>query len=416
MTRAARRTLLAVLVLLAAGVGGWRAWDHFAARAHLARGRTALDQNAPAAAREHFGRLLAHRPDDPEAHFLAGKAARLDGDTTAAGRHLDRAARLGWPAEAVAVELALLDVQLGRLAEAERVLVGLVLAGHPESPAILAVLVPAFVGEFRVPEAERLTARWVELRPDEAAAWAARGDVLERLVRRDLAREAWREAVRLDPNDRKARLHLARLLVSTKQPPAEAAGHLEAFLAAGPADPEATVLLAACRVAQNRPDEAVELLAPLADDPKALHLRGRVELDRGRADVAEPLLRRAADLDRSEPDALYTHFLALQQLGKADEAAAAEARWKRCVTDLERVKELGQVVAERPRDPDPRREIGELFLRHGRDADGVRWLESALRARPNDRPTHRLLADYYDRAGDPDRAARHRSAGGDGGR
>lgn len=412
MARRRRLVLLVLFLLVAAGVGGWRAWDHFATGARLARGRAALDAGHRIAARDELDRYLQSRPDDPEAHFLAGKAARLDGDTTAAGRHLDRAAQLGWSAEAVGLELALLDVQLGRLAEAERVLVGLVLAGHPETPAIIAALVPAFVGEFRVPEAERLTARWVELRPESAAAWAARGDVLERLVRRDLAREAWREAVRLNPDDRTARLRVARLLVATKQPPAEAAGHLEYLRGAGPGDAESAVLLATCRVAQNRPDLALELLAPFPDDPKALHLRGRIELDRGRAAAAEPLLRRAADLDRSEPDVLYTHFLALQQLGKGDEVGAAEARWKRCVADLERVKELGQVVAERPRDPDPRREIGELFLRHGRDADGVRWLESALRVRPDHVPTHRILADYYDRVGQPDRAARHRPAGG----
>src|SRR5207247_1050780 len=121
-------------------------------------------------------------------------------------------------------------------------------------------------------------------------------------------------------------------------------------------------------------------------------------------------LRKAAELERSDPEVLYALFLCIQQTGTAAEAAEAEARWKQADADLKQVGELAKAIAAAPRDPELRRQMGELFLRNGRDAEGIRWLESALRERPDHVKTHEILAAYYDRTGRPDRAAEHRDA------
>jgi tetratricopeptide (TPR) repeat protein len=399
------------------GVIGWQGWVQGSAWAHLRRGRAALDRGDPAAARDHLDRTLTVWPGHAEAHFLAARAARKVGDPKAARDHLRKAHESGWPDDEVGPELVLADLARGDVAEPA--LLRLVAAGHPDSADILAVLVPGYLAAYRVAEAEPLSRKWVELRPESAEAWSHRADILERLRLRPEAREAAREAVRLDPGDRAARLRLARLLLETRQPPDEAAGLLEPLLAANPDDPDARVLLAAGRQAQGRPDDALALLDPLttapAANPKALLLRGRLLLDAGRPADALPALRRAAAADPSDPEALFTLFQCLQQTGPADEARAAEDRWRRCTADLARVNELGRAVAAAPNDPDLRREMGELFLRNGRAADGVRWLESALKVAPDHAPTHRLLADHHARTGRPDLAARHRAAAEGGG-
>jgi Flp pilus assembly protein TadD len=74
---------------------------------------------------------------------------------------------------------------------------------------------------------------------------------------------------------------------------------------------------------------------------------------------------------------------------------------------LKRAAELARAISASPHDPELRREIGELFLRNGRETEGVRWLESALRARPDHAPTHKVLAAYYERIGRPDLARQH---------
>lgn len=406
-----RRVLPAVVLVALAGVAGWQGWGRVSAWVDFRRGRAALERGDAAEARRRLDRAVAVWPNDPETHFLAARAARKDGDPAAAAVHLKDARRLGWPDDEVGPELVLADLRAGRVDEPA--LLRLAAAGHPDTPDILAVLVPGYLAAYRVAEAEPLSKQWVDHRPGAADAWRLRADILRRLGRKAEARDAAREAVRLAPDDRPGRLKLARLLLETRQPPDEADAVLAPLAVADPG-PEALVLLAAVRQAQGRAGEAAAVLDPLlagpAPDPRALHLRGKIDLEAGRPAAGLPFLRRAAERDPSDPELLYTLAQCLRQTGPPDEAAAAEERWKRCSADVGRVSELGRAIAASPADPDLRREMGELFLRNGRDADGVRWLESALKVRPDHAPAHRALAEYYGRAGQPGRAAEHRAA------
>jgi tetratricopeptide (TPR) repeat protein len=282
--------------------------------------------------------------------------------------------------------------------------------GHPRSAEALEILARWCMAEFRMPEAGVLTARWVEAAPASAAAWALRAEVLERLGQKPEAAEAYRRLAELGPADRKGRLALARVILETRQDPDEAARHLEWLTSTDPADTAAQVQLGACREAQGRPDEAAAILDRVvagSADPTALYYRGRLELNAGRPAAGLPFLRRAADLDPSNVELLYTLFVGTQRAGTANEAKAAEERWRRCEADRRRVSELARAIGASPYDPDLRREMGELFLRNGQAAQGVRWLESALRLRPDHAATHRVLAGHYERTGRPDLAREH---------
>jgi hypothetical protein len=61
-----------------------------------------------------------------------------------------------------------------------------------------------------------------------------------------------------------------------------------------------------------------------------------------------------------------------------------------------------------PADPALRCEAGLIALRLGRAEEGLLWWTRALIEDLNHRPTHRALADCYERAGQPDLARRHR--------
>ncbi len=410
-----RLILLAVVLSVLAGIGVWQWRTSAAAREQLNLGRAALLRDDPAEARRHLELCLAAWPENGEANFLAARAARRDGDQAAAKKYLDEAERRGQPPADVELERALARGQAGDVDGAESILrKHLDGAGAAEA---IAFLVPIYLAQFRIAEASGLTARWVELRPDSAKAWGHRADSLERLRNRTEAIDAYRRLVSLAPDDRKARLNLARMLIDNRLPPDEAAGHLESVLAADPENAAALVQLSACREAQGRPDDAVALLDRAIAGPKcdaaALHARGRLELQRGRPAVAVGFLRRGIGLDPSDVGLLYTLYLCLQQTGTPGEIRDAEERWRRCDTDLKRVGELSRLIAVSPKDPEPRREIGELFLRHRRTADGVHWLESALELDPRHAPTHRLLAAHYAGAGRPDLARKHTALAGD---
>ena len=73
-----------------------------------------------------------------------------------------------------------------------------------------------------------------------------------------------------------------------------------------------------------------------------------------------------------------------------------------------RITNLKVKAADYPHDPEPRREIGVLYLGLGEDDQGLRWLSSALEEDPRHGPTHAALADYFERVGKKDEAASHR--------
>ena len=407
------RLLLPLIAIELIAFAVWQKRISDSARGHLDEGRAALERDDPSEARRHFELSLASRPKSGEANFLAARAARRGGDPNAAKTFLKRAESLGQPAADIGVERALINAQSGSIAEAEATLVAHLKAGGTESEEIIELLLPVYMAEYRVVEADELTAKWVALRPVSAKAWRHRAEILERVPRRAEAAIAWRQLVVLAPDDRPARLNLARMLIETKQPPDEAARHLEWLTALEPDHAAALIQLAQCREAQGRPDDAAALLdrviAGPACDAKALHVRGRLELNRGRAADALAFLRRALELDPTDVELLYTHFLSLQQTGTPAEISAAEERWKRCETDLRRVGALAWMIASSPRDPELRREIGELFLKNGKTTEGLRWLNSALRLDPQHAPTHRVLASHYERTGQGELAHHHKS-------
>jgi tetratricopeptide (TPR) repeat protein len=406
-----RKPVRLALAAALLGVGAWQASVHAAAWSELKEGRAALARDDAEAARRHLARCLEAWPQSAEANFLAARAARRCGEFAEAEHHLQLAARLGRPADDIEVEAALAQAQSGNLAQAEPVLHRHLRAGHPAGPQIAEVLVPAYMANFWIGEANEVAGKWVELAPNSARAWSYRADTLERLRKKEASLAAYRRFAELAPEDRRARLGVARMVIETRQAPDEAAAHLEWLTAGDPSDAAALIQLAACREAQGRTDEAAAILDRVlarSESGKALHYRGRLEVNRGRPEAGLPFLRRAAELEPWDVELLYNLYVCTQQAGTPEEVRRAEERWRRCDADLKRAGELAKAINASPYDPELRREIGELFLRNSRTEDGVRWLESALRVRPDHAPTHRLLADYYDRAGQPGRAARHR--------
>ncbi len=409
--RSSRRIRLLISSACLLAVAGWFGAVQYRAHSDFRRGLSALDNDHPEAARLFFDQCLATWPTDAETHFRSAQAARRCGDFPEAERHLAEAQKLGWNPSDIELEHAMLSIQTGSIADAEAVLASALQQGHRETPQIFAVLVPALMQEFRWFDALSLVTRWTELKPDSAQAWTCQGDIYERLQKKNEAVNAFRQAINLNPVDERVRMSLARMLVQTRQPD-EAVTHLELLAKSSPDDSRVTMLLGVCRDLQGDREQAISLLErAMAQNPwdaKAYHHRGRMELNLGKATTALPFLRRAAELDPSDPEILYSLVLCLQAAGLTDEARIAEERWKRCEADLKRVAEVARLVAVSPHNPDLRREMGELFLRNGRDQDGLRWLESALREQPDHAATHRLLADYYEHRGLTDQATYHR--------
>jgi predicted Zn-dependent protease len=150
------------------------------------------------------------------------------------------------------------------------------------------------------------------------------------------------------------------------------------------------------------------LLEKSPDDVGALAERGRIYLEMRQPAEAERWLRMAAGRTPYDRDITYALYLCLQQSGKSKEAEVYQAKLQEIEAQLGRLRQVTRQIMETPHDPALRHEAGVIFLRSGQTKEGLRWLYSALQEEPRHRPTHQVLADYYESIGDKGQAAWHR--------
>jgi tetratricopeptide (TPR) repeat protein len=399
-----RLALLLLLSALALGVHLWAATRYRAAREALARGDYSQAQ-------QHLARCARVWLWGAETRLLQARAARLAGEYDRAESYLRSCEELGGPPDRVAVERALRRVQQGDLASGEKPLVSRVLRGDPDTVLILETLTPAFLSRYRLLDAAECVKRWLEREPDRLQAWSYQAKVFDLLKDQDQALASYRRIVQLDPDNLQARLTLAGLVAELD--PQEAVGCFGYVRDRQGDSPALLAGLARCRLKLGQPDEARQLLdAALAVQPDswaALSERARLALQTESAEEAEKWFRRALALKPYEPDVLHGFHSCLVQAGKKKEAEEVWARVARVKADMDQVSALTRQVAAQPHDPALRCEVGTILMRNGLEKEGLGWLATALQEDPSHPATHRILAEYYERTGDAQRAAEHRA-------
>jgi tetratricopeptide (TPR) repeat protein len=386
---------------------GCMAYRHLAAGQHRRQAEQALEKGELDQARAHLELCLEVWPDSGEIHYLAARTARRQGAYDDANRHLSACRRLGWPAEAIRLERALLEAEQGDPTLVESYLLSCVHKDHPDAVLILEALTRGYLKNFQLMRALECLDLWLHRQPNAVQALIWRGEVRERLDRYEPALDDLRRAVRLDPEAEESRLRLARLLVRARLPE-EALPHYEQLYERRSGDAEVLLGLAACQRRLSRPEDARQLLdILLAAQPRhaqALSERGQLALEAGQLDEAEEWLRRAVAAAPFEREAVYAFGQCLfRQKGKEAEAQQWRARLERIDADLKRMTAVMNDITSSPRDPELRTKAGVLLLRNGQEKEGLRWLESALRLDSRHPSTLQALSDYFERQGRPER-------------
>lgn len=188
-----------------------QAWEtHFNAAARL--------QNAQKTnqALEELVAAAEVAPDDPEAHRQLARAfqgARLPDRAT---HHMEMALRFDRPNRDAAVDLARIYCDLGRYADADRILKLPVVTTAPRDADVcfLEGLVALYGGSDggRPADAERLFAEALRLKPDHVAARFRHGVSLARLARHGEAEREFRAVLRDSPSYVSAYKELAETL------------------------------------------------------------------------------------------------------------------------------------------------------------------------------------------------------------
>jgi tetratricopeptide (TPR) repeat protein len=413
------RLLFWLVLALPAGLLLYVAGRHVWADHHRRAAERELERYAFGRALPHLEACLSVWPDSLPTRVLAARTARRAGRLDETRVQLEECRRLAPAAPEVLLETQLLRCQTGGLASAdEEDLLAAARAGHPEAGLILEALTLGYLYSYRLGRARECADLLLAREPGHVQAHVWRGFIREGTHHYDEALEDYRAALRLDPECDEARLHLAEgLLVYGK--PAEALEHFQYLQ--GHSDESLALLLglARCRRRLGEPEEARRLLDEAADrfppNQVVLRERGEVELEAGRVAEAIRWLRRALAVDAHDAHTCYGLSRALRQAGQAKEADEYLKRSEDIERQGQRLQAILKELGKRPGDAGLYCEAGVLCLQNGQDQEGLRWLEGALHADPHHRPTHRALADYYERRGQPELAREHRREAGEAG-
>jgi tetratricopeptide (TPR) repeat protein len=396
--------------LAVAGLVASMAWRFLGPAETLASAEEALAQHDLAAARSHLDRYRARWPNDPQALFLAAKAARRSDRCADAERFLTAFEQRFGPTDASRLEWALLGAQQGDFAGEEKRLQMAVSQDHLDALEIAEALAKGYAVSYRSRQALKTLDWLIERDPSHVPALLLRGTILDHLHRSDAAAADLRRAVECAPQDAAAHTALADVLNHLGHT-REAIYHYE--LAQHFRTPNATTLLGLARAfsdasqladAERRLDE---LLAADPDCTDGLVERGRVALRQGRPAEAEPFLARAVRVAPWHRDGQQLYLVVLKELGRREAASQCEAR----LAELRAEDAIGgrlKLRALTTSGASVRWDLRQWSMRNGQDEEGFAWLTEVLLFDPGHVQANAALADFFERAGQSRRAALHR--------
>jgi Flp pilus assembly protein TadD len=401
------------LILVGLGVVGvylWASHERREARAAIERYHT--DDAYP-----HLRVALAIWPRDPETLLLAARGARRKGAFDDADRFLDQYQDVrGNDDRDLSLERVLLRLERGELDSVSKYCQTLVERDDPASPLILEASAKGCLRMYRPQQGQAFLQEWLKRQPDNPQALLIQGQFYELLNGQHDAIASYREALHVDPELDEARLRLCSGLMGLGLT-SEAQPHLEYLHRRFPDNLMVQVLLARVYDRAGEPEKAAALVeSVLARQPHfapALVERGKYALRNDRNEEAERALREAVTLEPGDFQAHHQLYLCLEKLGKSDDAQKEQERMQQIEDDLKTIQQISTVKMQKyPHDPELHYQAGMIALRAGSIGEALRWFQSALREHPHHIPTHKALAEHYQRIGDFARAREHRQQAG----
>jgi Flp pilus assembly protein TadD len=140
--------------------------------------------------------------------------------------------------------------------------------------------------------------------------------------------------------------------------------------------------------------EADPGIASALDGTAAILLRRRQPAD------ALTHIERALAIEPFNPDFHYRRALALDRLGKSNEASAERATTDRLRREWSELEEMRRQLLRSPGDRELQSRLAIWLLEHGRDEEGLTWAKKVLDSPSAHAPTAAALARYYEKKGE----------------
>ncbi len=379
---------------------------------HFRAGRQAVDRYHNHDAEKHLTECLRVWPRDAATLLLAARTARRLGYFEAAEQLLEKAQSGRPPSDDLVLERALLRAERGEVEVVAKFGRAQVEANDPAAPLLLEAMAHGYIRLYQYRSAEFCLRRWLEREPDNPMALYLRAIMHQQRENRFEALADFRRVVEVDPDFEEARYQVVSLMLDLAQA-TEALPYLKHLEERQPDNPQLQVYLARCAKQLGQTAEAERRLdAVLARNPQfgpALLERGQLAMQLQQPEAAEGWLREAVVREAGSYQAHYQLYLCLRERHKTEEAREEEQRLKQIAQDITHIQDIVRhQLQERPHDAALQYETGMILLRAGGIEEGVRWLQSAVKEDPHYAPAHTALASYYQRIGQPGRAAQHR--------
>ena len=387
------------------------------ATAVMGQGRVALARGDLARAEAFFRKAIEMDPRLVDARWnLAATLLR--------GRQVPQAVAVlnegveasGGADQASKYMLAGIAYELGKLAEAERILVSIGSTDSPGPPVLLAIvkieqnqpevakrLLEQVVARDRQSPSGRLAGAIVDREAGQPAAaraaleklvadqpqWALAhyqlGVTLLRLRQTDPALRAFERGEAVSTDRDMAGVHTAQALLAAGDP-TRAYSKARAAMASPSAGAAARALLVQAAAASGKPELAEkDLKATVAarrDDPGPLLDLGRYYLGRGRPSDALAQFEAAARLDPNATEPIAGQVQSHLALGQGTQA----------------LRVVESAIAAQPRNPNLQVMLASIHDRQGRLADAEAAYRKALELQPNHLLAMRSLASLYERS------------------
>jgi tetratricopeptide (TPR) repeat protein len=412
MPRAVGSRLVVVLAVAGLAAGAYFANERYQVSRLTRTVRRSIAARRFEEAREPLKRWLAKRPDAGEAHYYRAWSALALGQRDEAALAIQDAMRLAFEPARLDCLVAVFQASGNQFDAAEPTLekaFGLEL--EPRG-MIARELARIYLSSYRLTQAAVAIERWRMLAPE---------DPLPYLLSNEIASQSdgdpiililnYRSALKRDPNLDNARLGLAQLLSSARRFD-EAKPEFRACLERNPSDARALVGLGRIAIREGDIDESTRCfkaaLAANPRQPEALRELSQIDLRLGRFQQGcerLELLTRIAPFDH---EVRYSYAEALRLAGKSARARTELAQSVRLRMEQEEFAQLKSRLLLDPRDPEACFQVAKWMFDHGRYEEGLSWTNEILRAVPHHAPTHRILAEYYEKHGDSGLANYHR--------
>lgn len=358
----------------------------------------------------------AYQADNQNADTLLilARAHRRAHEVEPAIEYLKQLYQVAGSSEELQREQWLVEAQVGDVSNLEQHLADMLIDPQGNAPDICETFVNSCILNYRFPDALRVLEMWQADFPDDPLPHYYRGRILEHQGAWDKAESEFNAALKVAPGHIPSAYNLARVKLAQNQVDAALENyrlctkyqkhHAAALVGMGrclrmkqDVDAARAMLEAAQQIPeQQRMKDFREVGDPahVAINMVQLEL-GQLELSSGNYKQAASYLEKSVELnskDRKSRLALADAYRSLGQLEKAKQQIQIVEKTQKAI---KRLDECFDELQSDMNNADLRAEIGQIFLEHISENQGIVWLKNALYYDPDHQRAKQALADYY---------------------